>query len=164
MSNQRIKPIILHLLPCCALATACIKFLGNIFLIVKLKVVQMNKYRKHRPKAGLCSQAIALMHVVFALPELFSFPDVWIIPSHSGVWMNINSTPSKENQTRPLYNWYYPDLVVYIRLAYLRAMFNALFMKFNPPWWTKEWCLEARRCAPCNKKTTIQQLAMRTEY
>ncbi|MDP2238393.1 MAG: hypothetical protein Q8J88_18340 [Bacteroidales bacterium] len=112
----------------------------------------MNNSRKQRPKPELCSQGNALTHFAFPLPEPFSFLDVWIIPSHSGVWMNINSTPSIENQTRPLYNWCYPDLVVYIRIAYLRAMFNALFMKFNPPRWTKEWCLEARRCAPAIKR------------
>jgi hypothetical protein len=37
----------------------------------------------------------------------------------------------KENQTNATPQWRYPFIVVYKRLAYLPALFYALFLKFN---------------------------------
>ncbi len=69
MSNQRIKPIILHLLPLLCPGDCLHINFGQHYLNVKLKVDRMNKIGNHRPKRGLFSQAITLTNFCFALPD-----------------------------------------------------------------------------------------------
>jgi len=73
MSNQRINPIILQLLPLLCPGDCLHINFGQHYLNVKLKVDRMNKIGNHRPKLGLCSQAITLTNFCFALPDLQTF-------------------------------------------------------------------------------------------
>ncbi|MDO8898985.1 MAG: hypothetical protein Q7V19_15145 [Bacteroidales bacterium] len=64
-----------------------------------------------------------------------------IIHSKTSITINSSYDLGMENQTNSIPQWRYPFIVVYKRLAYLRVMLDALFMKFNPPRWTKVWRL-----------------------
>ncbi|MDP2237063.1 MAG: hypothetical protein Q8J88_11570 [Bacteroidales bacterium] len=94
---------------------------------------------KHAARQLLLWNAAFLWH----LPENYLPQTARIIYSITSITINSKYDLRMEKQPFSAPHWRYQVLVVYKRLAYLEAMFDALVMRFNPPQQTILWRLAA---------------------
>jgi hypothetical protein len=94
---------------------------------------------KHAARQLLLWNAAFLWH----LPKNYLPQTARMIYSNTSITINSKYDFSIEKQSFSAPRWRYPVIIVYKRLAYLEAMFDAFVMRFNPLRRTILWCIVA---------------------